>query len=107
MTTALILRRQAIAMPRIPRERHVNVAAAMILVDAGILVVRPVLVTAAIFVAAAGSMSSHPAAATNTLPSPAPSSASADAVAGRDQSSSMIVWMNRILSNTGGGSTNG
>ena len=68
MTTALILRRQIMAMPRVPRERRVNISAAMVLVDAGILVARPVLVTVAILVAAAEcGTATHPASVTNFL----------------------------------------
>lgn len=52
MTTVMILRRQAISMPRIPRERRLNAAAAMGFIDAGFLTLRPVVVTAAILVAA-------------------------------------------------------
>jgi hypothetical protein len=53
MTTVTIWRRQAISMPRIPRERpRLNAAGAMGFIDAGFLTLRPVVVTAGILVAA-------------------------------------------------------
>jgi hypothetical protein len=48
----MILHRQAISMPRIPRERRLNAAAAMGFIEAGFLTMRPVVVTMAILFAA-------------------------------------------------------
>jgi hypothetical protein len=53
MTTVMILHRQAMSMPRVPRDRRLNAAAAMVLVDTGFLVLCPVVVTMAILAAAA------------------------------------------------------
>ncbi len=74
MTTALILRRQTIAMPRIPRERRLNAAATMVFVDAGILVMQPIIVTLAILIAAAyWSASTYPNDVSGSPPSVASS----------------------------------
>jgi len=52
MTTVMMLHRQTMSMPRIPRERRLNATGAMIFIDTGFLVVRPVIVTLAILAAA-------------------------------------------------------
>ena len=53
MTTVMLFHRQTLSMPRLPRERRLNVGAAMVLFDAGFLVLRPVVVTVAVLIAAA------------------------------------------------------
>jgi hypothetical protein len=53
MTTVMLFHRQTLSMPRLPRERRLNAGAAMVLFDAGFLVLRPVVVTVAVLIAAA------------------------------------------------------
>ena len=53
MTTVMMLRREALSMPRIPRERRITADTAMVLFDASFLVLRPVVVTVAVLIAAA------------------------------------------------------
>jgi hypothetical protein len=53
MTTVMMLRREALSMPRVPLERRVTAETTMLLFDASFLVLRPVIVTIAVLIAAA------------------------------------------------------
>lgn len=53
MTSVMSLHRQTMSMPRLPRERRLTAAAAMVLFDAGFVVLRAVVVTAAVLIAGA------------------------------------------------------
>ena len=70
MTTVMMLRREALSMPRVPRERRITAETTMLLFDASFLVLRPVVVTIAVLIAAADwSAAAQPGAVGNSPPS--------------------------------------